>query len=553
MSYEYEHSVTYDFKKYKENKQIEFSVNTKTQLDNYYCLIRDMDKATILSNQGKLDEDKLSSLIAELSQQYASIRSEYIKPEVITKYKYKQVAYTQEEIDFIFACSYLLIDKYNLSQEQLAKVFGFRSNKFAKLGIFPIRCHEAYTKLEDLSNRKSLVPNNPESEGIMIARCINREVQAVYGCSAFVGISNMLDVFANISSTDTKAYVLTRPSVETEDNLIERWIAYPRFLFATANNLENVTNYKSRRYFAGKIKEEVISLLRMKDNKILKYSRLCNDLIEAGEINGDFISTGNTKAFHRELITYRNQVVLLADIQEGYYSSDYFEDTSCDEYGLDVDDINFDIADEDVLVEYLQESIQELREKLISKMSFAKVKYDTSAFHDYKMSMLAMLQEKYNLYSNYQSGMCNYLDDDEKVRLASIFWILEVLGLDETTEEKRESLLNYLKTKQLLGYVDSLNKETKKGGETHIYYEEDTFDVQSIVSRCTSKDTIHPVLLYIDGEAYKVTEDVLNTQLLNDNLVLVIRDRSDLAKKQGLKVLSEELDLYMWETNDGEN
>ena len=48
MSYEYEHSVTCDFKKYKENKQIEFSANTKTQFDNYYCLIRDMDKAIIL-------------------------------------------------------------------------------------------------------------------------------------------------------------------------------------------------------------------------------------------------------------------------------------------------------------------------------------------------------------------------------------------------------------------------------------------------------------------------------------------------------------------------
>lgn len=76
MSYEYERSVTYDFKKYKENKQIEFSANTKTQLDNYYCLIRHMDKAIILSNQGKLDEDKRPSLIVELSQQYASIRSE---------------------------------------------------------------------------------------------------------------------------------------------------------------------------------------------------------------------------------------------------------------------------------------------------------------------------------------------------------------------------------------------------------------------------------------------------------------------------------------------
>lgn len=50
-----------------------------------------------------------------------------------------------------------------------------------------------------------------------------------------------------------------------------------------------------------------------------------------------------------------------------------------------------------------------------------------------------------------------------------------------------------------------------------------------------------------------MTEDVLNTHLLNDNLVLVIRDRSDLARKRGLKVLSEELDLYMWEANHGEN
>lgn len=553
MSYEYENSITYDFKKYKANKQIEFSANMKTQLDNYYCSIRDMDKAVILSNQGKLDKDKLSSLIAELSQQYASIRNEFIKPEVTAKYKYKEVAFTQEEIDFIFACGYLLIDKFNLTQKQVAKVFGLRSNKFAKLGIFPIRCHNAYTKLEDLSNRKSLVPNNPESEGIKIARCINRDVQAVYGCSAFVGVTNMLDVFANISTTDTKAYVLTRPSVETEENLVERLMAYPRFLFATANNLENVTNYKQRRYFTGKIKEEVISLLRMKDNKILKYSNLCKKFIEDEEVDSNFISTGNTKAFHRELKTYHNQEKLLEDIQKGYDISDYFEDTSCEQYGIWEDDIDFDMDDEDALIKYLQKSTQELSEKLIGKMSFVNVKYDVSVFLDYKMAMLAMLGEKYNLYFNYQSGMCDCLDDEEKVRLASIFWVIEVLGPDETTEEKRDSLFKYLKTRKLLGYVDSFNKETKKDGKTHIYYEEDTFDVQSIVSRCTSKNAIPPVLLYIDGESYKVTEDVLNTLMLNDNLVLVIRDKSGLARKRGLKVLSEETDLYMWEANYGEN
>ncbi len=61
MSYEYEHSVTYDFKKYKENKQIEFSANTKTQLDNYYCLI----KALGVSTEELLEHNRIAVAVAK--------------------------------------------------------------------------------------------------------------------------------------------------------------------------------------------------------------------------------------------------------------------------------------------------------------------------------------------------------------------------------------------------------------------------------------------------------------------------------------------------------
>lgn len=44
MPYEYERSVTYDFKKYKESKQIEFSANTKTQLDKFASISKYYEK-----------------------------------------------------------------------------------------------------------------------------------------------------------------------------------------------------------------------------------------------------------------------------------------------------------------------------------------------------------------------------------------------------------------------------------------------------------------------------------------------------------------------------
>lgn len=546
MSYEYEHVVPFEYKRYKLNKHIEFTDEIKVQLDNFYKYI---DKLTT-DNKGKFNTDKLTT---DLSQMYAQIREVHIKPLVTQYFKYKNIAYTQVEVDFIFQCSYRLIEKFGLSQNNLSKIFGMKPNKFAKLGCFPKRSYDAYTKLNDVYARKSLIPNDTNSEGIRIAECINKTVQAVYNCSAFIGITNMLDVFANISATDTKAYVITRPVSVSANNNIDNIFAYPRFLFATANNLENNINDKS--YVAGAIKRQIISFLKMQDNSVLKFSQICSDLLIDGNIDKSFIATSNIKSFNRDLEIYRNQIILLDDIEDGSYSSEYYEDDSIlDEFGLEeVEEDEVNIYDEEELAEYLDGSIKRLKEKLISNMSFANRKFEVSEFQDYKLAMFIMLQEKYKLYSDYSSGVCKSLNEDDKIKLASIFWIYEVLGLNNTSEVERDNVLKSLRTKSLLGYVDSLNKEIKKGGETHIFYESNDFNVKDILVKKQTIDMTYPVLLYIDADSYQLSNGNIVSLMQENNIIIVVKDRSDLASKIGFKVLDSTLNLYMLEVNDGNN
>lgn len=413
MSYNYERAVPVSYKKYKLNKEIEFPDTVKVQLDAFFDYIVKVEKSVYHNENGKIQK---KTLIKDLSAKYADLREKYIKPEVDEKYHYKLIAYTQEEVDFIFQCGYKLIERFGLSQNEIAAVFGMNSNKFAKLGCFPMRCYQAYTKFAG----KSLIPNDTKSEGIRIADCINKKVQAVYGCSAFIGVTNMLDIFANISSTDNKAYILTRPLECNEQNVVSRYLAYPRFLFATANNLENDTNTIPRRYVAGKLKKQIIDFLQMKENEVLMYSSICERMIKSGEMEQRFIASAYLNRFQEDVELYRNQLGCIEDIDKGFYGDEYFEDeNSLEECGLAGLEIDFD--DADAVRRILLDSTRKLYEKLVRRLTFAKLSgYDAGVFQDYKMALVAMLVKKNELFSDYQRGVRNLEKDEDKIQLASI-------------------------------------------------------------------------------------------------------------------------------------
>jgi hypothetical protein len=381
--------------------------------------------------------------------------------------------------------------------------------------------------------------------GIQIAECINREIQAVYACSGFVGISNDLDFFANISATDRKSYILTRAVEPSNDP--ENMLAYPRFLFATANCLEGIP----QKYVAGKIKEEIIKLLKMKDNAILYYSDIIhNKLLDEKEQFEGLRSTGNVEAFYRELKWYRRQQECIKDIKDEYYGDDYFEKLDLTEdYGIDL--TNVDINDENEVLSHFIDSSDDLKKKLVNRISYDNSKgFDEIIFRDYKESMMYMLINKYKLFSDYQRGLCKGLVLEEKIRLAAVYWILETLGLDNTTELCWDNVLEYLKSKKLLGYADSLNKEAKTSKNVHIRFEPNNYDISEIIKKLsiTTGNSFTPTMVYIDTEAYVLSKEYVQMLLNEFNIVLIIRDKTTIAQECDMKPLNQRLKLYMKES-----
>lgn len=63
----------------------------------------------------------------------------------------------------------------------------------------------------------------------------------------------------------------------------------------------------------------------------------------------------------------------------------------------------------------------------------------------------------------------------------------------------------------------------------------------------------YPVLLYIDADSYQLSNGNIVSLMQENNIIIVVKDRSDLASKIGFKVLDSTLNLYMLEVNDGNN
>ena len=182
--YGYEQAIPYKFIKYKKQDKVEFTEEIKSELDNYY---RDIRKLTESNYQidGKADIKKLSK---DLGGKYKSIRTKFIIP-----FTGKE-SYSSQELDFLFVCCYELYLKFNLSQTEMNKIWGINGDKLERLDWYPHRSFSAYHSACD----KTLKPYDTDSLGAKIAKVMNQKVQAVYMCVAFTGITNDLDLFANV-------------------------------------------------------------------------------------------------------------------------------------------------------------------------------------------------------------------------------------------------------------------------------------------------------------------------------------------------------------------
>lgn len=567
MSYEYEHAVPFEYKRYKVNKQLELSDKIKCQLDNFYQYIDKLDIDNYKNDKGKIDTDKL---VAELSKAYAKLRDKYIKPVVTKVYKYKSVAYTQEEIDFIFQCSYRLIEKFGLSQANVSTIFFLYPNKFSKLDCYPMRSYNAYTKLDDSNARRSLVPFDTRSEGIQIAEVINKQIQAVYGCYGFAGVTNDLDVFANIATPDRKAFVLTSPyyfSEDENDKICRANISLARYNFALGNRLFDGKNYVP----AGKIKEKILDILTMKDFSAMSESQqeelVKQLLLSDANITGYSSDAVNTIAFNETRlklqIAYQNMNIEHEKINDGYVNTlvEYYDEKMPADYERLGDDAS---ADEIVRnhYEYWLRRYGELWDEMLGLIDLKKILESKNILFSQWIS-LVIRNLKVEIFSELSSMTRDDEENEENQTITyedrltgcASYWISEVFADGNYDEDYVKKVIDYLGSySPIFTYWDAFsfppkvnNKASEDRSKIHVHMIDESGSLYEDLMKLPVRYEEmcgRPFLFYVDTEAHGLDIDFVENLFKNWMAILVVHDKSRKAQKMGMLTLNEELCLY---------
>ena len=548
MSLLYIEDIPFEYKRYNKNKDIKLSNGLKERFDQYYREIKASD----------------SLKIAEWTEMAKRLKSA-VRDEV-RKNGNKKSIYVEDYVQFIFGVSYLLFAKdplHPLSQRKVSEILGITPTKYSKLDIFPDRSYQAYTKLDDepddetnkkpdkKSNKKSLIPGNMDSKGIQIAECINQRIQAVYACYAFVGVSNDLDVFANISTTDRIKYIMTISSGHSTDTSVRLMqnMGYARFLFATANNFENVQG----QYVSGKIKREIIELLKMRYSSVLCKSKRVEQLLSDGSEYKKYIM-GNSDDFDlTEYRVYKNALLEMEENNDRLPYRDWYDgDEDEDGTYLDISESGIPYGEEyfDEIYDWIAQRVSDIRVSLIKKMSYyTRGKFDMADFEDYRLCLLTTLVQDFEINARNPVMVDTKIDLGEKIRYAAIYWLWEVLGLGQVEEAKVKDIRKWLEKKHLLSYFDSINKEFGKGKKPHTFLEPDDFDILAAVKEVYSTKTeLHrPALLYIDAKAYPNIKDCMDRLLSEFRLILIVHDDEGVMSGYNMQDLDQELNLYYLE------
>lgn len=528
MKLDYIDDIPFEYVMSDINKDIKLSDKLKMEFNHYYIDINKSDNKDI--DRWTQDANTLKRLV-ELE---------------VRETGNKKSIYVTDYVQFIFGVSYLFFNKFHMTQREVASILGMTTTKYSKLDIFPYRCYSAFTKLDDKKKRKSLIPNDVDSEGIRIAECINKKVQARYACCGFIGVSNDFDLFANIATTDKKKFIMTVPSNRSQK--LEITMGDAGFLLASSNNLDNVKG----NYVAGEVKRKIIELLEMRHKIDFSYNPKIDEILQNDDLCWKFLT--REKWIEDSLKKYKISDYLLNEI----YENEYFH--GLDGYeNIDVLDIPEDVIcsddDYETLVKWLEDRKDEWRMELIGNMTYAfSKKYDANNFVDYRLCLYQEMLENLKVNCNSSSAVECMNTEEEKILYAAIYWIFNVFGVDIVDEKLYKAARKSLKTKKLLSYIDAINKEVSNDDRTHIALVTDNYDLGNEIEQfCnTGVKQYRSVMVYIDISAYPCNDDYLVALAKNNNIVLVIRDKDDIIAKKCFRELDRDMKLYfMEETHDG--
>lgn len=551
--------VPFQYIKYYVKKDIPMSGELRSDFSDYYRQIREL--AT------DIDTDKLKS---DLTEQYSVLRSKLITE--IQLSGDKKTTHTEEEIDFIFWCSYLLIDKFDFSQNDLSKIFGIKANKFPEFDLYPDRCHSAFTK----NDYVSLIPNKTDTIGIEIARVINNRIQSVYACREFWAITNDTDIFVNTADAGKKQYVLTSPLNFTSDDVlqIERAnYAYANFLFAMGNNIYD----GDTRVLAGEIKKYIIKLLDMNDYSLVEKDGILEDILLSDRDLSAFVTARNYGTFSRLRKEYQ-WFVETVNLANGYekegvipygveYYDSHFGGSSVDDGAEKWEELwggkeDQDISTEEIILSARENAlhrIQQLLPQLVASLSVRKL---LSLNNDAILkSWIEIIRKRVKV-----ELICSVASVDDKGQEGSVvvvppvedrkkaaasYWISEVFNHIEVSNESIDGVLQWLKTKGLLSYLDRINQEAKGRIDIHVRMIDEDSNLQEVLADAKCRKSIRPLLLYIDTDYFSFGVEDIKCLEARQDCIAVIHDEEDRVGNLGFSVLDKKLHLYMHDFKKG--
>jgi len=544
----YKEAMPFEYKMYKKPVDIPLSDGVKSEFNSFYKKIQE---------GGKFEDFK-----EELKNEY-EIVSRHVVNE-IRKSGNKKSNHVLEEIEFIFACSWRMIQQYNVSQNDLAYVWGIDQNKFSKLDIYPQRSYEAFAKEEN----KALSPFQTDSEGIQIARFINKKVQAVHTCYGFIGITNDLDIFANISSTDKKAFVLTAPLEFEPDaiNDIQRAnYALARYLFAQGNRLfDDDGKYVP----AGCIKDKIISLLNMQDISIVEQEELVREILISDEDLSEFLVDGDYGDFEEQREKYRSSIEVV-QIKDDMCKSGIVP------YGIEYEDSRFGAIEnnEDVILDKIIR--RDIKEKSTQEIVFEVAETAQRQIDMFESQIIGCLNIRKMFARRGEDILKRWIDYircsvkeksiilnpsyEARVKTAAGFWISETFKGQRINGDSIGRILNYLNAKSLLTYIDSLNappagkiKDMKKEEKSHICVISEKGDIIGDLRKTTTINLTakveRPLMIYIDAEAYNLEKKNMEQLQEIGKVIIIIHSKNKDFREMGIQLIDAGLNLYMLNT-----
>lgn len=237
------------------------------------------------------------------------------------------------------------------------------------------------------------------------------------------------------------------------------------------------------------------------------------------------VRDGNTYEFNEMRKEYRQSLIdrsrAIEAINEGDYS--WFDD---------YDD------EPEVVLDKAENDISRYEYALVSNLAGDKYITKSKSIEEYKvyLGVLSKFLRRIDL---------DISDEDTILSLAACYFIVEYYKANPDTTV--ECLKDFIAGRKISDYFDSICKESKNPHLAQIADEGCLLDeLENCKDVCHRKDSYkdkkstEPFLIYIDTDAYHISQDEINELLRVYQVALVIRGKSF----EGLKVLDKELQLY---------